>query len=369
MKKLIFTLLLLFAAPSVALAQDTWGVDTLALARMDARMVTQDTPEGWYVGALEGTFGDPLPNLERIAREGKLGGHRTHLFNWTCYRNRSCEKGEPKITDLATLGKRAAKYQALHSRYPRFGCFLSPWLEYDERDPKKVEAAINVIRTHAPSCTPVLSPYKGVTIPGVLVERHGNKAKADITSNDGEHLFDSDSSAFRTSGRKITFGWIPRFNLRVSGEKTFTPPSRRKNKPTPDNFKQVVAVLRPPAGKPSQKPAQCKTVREVTKPNLYKPNSEDYGTPDKRGDRPLLIWNKKVGSNFNILAPNGKKIGCAKYYGTYEGGGYRHYVGDCSGDSGVSLMREAGGEWVYYQEGSSSNCLLVQTVRRVGYFR
>lgn len=375
--RILFLLVLLIAGcipvhtPPTPLTsvQQYYGFDTLALARLDPAPIIQEMPNGGAIGALEKTFGDPLPNMERIARSGRLGAFRVHLINWTCRRNRNCESSEPKTDRYGdTLRSLSKKWQAFAVKYPHIKCFLSPLLEYDERSSSTVNKYASIIQSYAPSCKVVLSPTSAGAIPnGYLVERHGNKARADIVSNDGENIFDSNSVDYRTRGNLITFAWFPRLNMRVSGEKSFTPPSKRKHKPTKSNYRQAVRLLVNPEPPKPPKPSVCSTSRELQGSELWKTNAEDYNNGDPRGDRPLLI-SKSRSSQIDILAPSGKKIGCAKYYGPYGTSGlYRHYVGSCSRDSGVSLMDKAGSEWVFLKD--RSNCLLVNAIRRKGYFR
>lgn len=361
--KQLLCLLFLLAAPVEA--QQYTGLDLLALARFDAAMVARNIPKGTAIGALQGTFGDVVPNLDKLLATGKVSAFRVHLVNTVCRRNKNCENGEPAQTDFSTYTARARQFGALAAKYPQVACFISPSLEHDEKNVSIVSRWIDIIRREAPTCKVVVSAFTGVVPAGVIREKHGNAQTGQIVSNDGDNLFDSDSTKYRTAGSLITFGWIPRFNMRFSGEKVFTPPSKRTAKPSAEDIQQAVRLLMPEFPKPA-KPAQCATVREVKAPELHKTNSEDYNGPDPRGNRPLLISKKRY-NTLDVLAPSGAKIGCAKYYGGFPPNLFRHYVGSCSGDSGVSLMNKARNEWIFYKAGRE--CILVNSIRRTGSFR
>lgn len=356
----------LFAPPSFAA---DFGLDQLGLARHDARMIAEELPRGWWIGALDHTFGDPMPNLEIVANSGKLAGFRMHLRNTVCVRNRNCERTEPRYDDFEALGRDARKWAEFAQR-KTLKCILSPWLEHDVKDRAKVERAVSVLRTNAPNCAVAVSAFTGYVPPGVLVEKHGNAARGDIISNDGHSLFDSDSPEYRKRGKVLVFGWINRDNGRVTGEKTFTPPTRRKNWPSRDDIAQKVAVLQPQQATPANRPAACKTARKLQGRELWKTNAEDYGTglDDGRGNKGLLISQMRQPTTLDIIAPDGRKVGCAKYYGPFTEKGYhRHYVGSCSRETPIALMRKARSEWIYVKNGN--NCIRVNAIRRKGYYR
>lgn len=346
---------------SSAIADPMYGYDILGLAMQPIQMIKEEFMDGYCIGALEGTFGDVVPALDNLLDTGKVQCMRVHLGNGPCKRNGNCGPGEISPKNIKAIKDRALGIQALTVKYPRVKCYLSPYLEHDEKDKKLVNSWVKALKESAPDCRVVISAHTGYVPPNVLVEKHGNNAKGDVISNDGVSLFDSNSSKYRTGGKVIVFGWIHRFNLRVSGEKTFTQPRKRTNKVTRDNMIQVGRLLKPQEVKPN---TQCKS---ISAPELWKTNAEDYGDKvnDPRGDKPLYISKNKV-SKYSITTISGKVIGCAKYYGPYEGL-YRHYVGNCSGDSGVELMDKAKSEWILLKGGSK--CYLANAIRRGGYWK
>lgn len=343
-------------------AEPFYGPDILGLAMQDIPMIAQELAPNSAVGVLEGTFGPAIPPLEKLINTGKVIAYRAHLGNGTCLRNHTCGPGEFPPTDLKTMRKRAKAFHELNLRHPTIKCFLSPYLEHDEKNKQLVNSWVKLIKEEAPECEIVVTAFTGYRPPNVLNEQHGNTKKGDIVSNDGESLFDSDSPKYRTLGSRIVFGWIHRFNLRVSGEKTFTQPLKRKWKATRDNMIQVRRLLQPEDPKPNV--VGCK---DIVKPNLWKTNAEDYGiNADKRGDNPLFISQKQI-SRYDVTDISGHSIGCAKFYGSYGGGGYRYYIGSCSGDSAVTLMNKAKSEWVLLK--APGQCFLTNSIRRKGYYR
>lgn len=348
----------------LAFGEPLKGYDILGLAMQPVPMIAEEIGPDSVIGVLAGTFGPVIPPLERLIKQanGKVIGYRAHLGNGTCLRNRVCGPGEFPPTDLKTMRKRARDFHDLNMRHPQLKCWLSPYLEHDEKNKKLVNSWVKVIREEAPECTVVVSAFTGYVPPNVLKESHGAQAKGPIISTDGVSFFDIDNANYCNGAGRVCFAWINRFNLRVTGEKEFIQPRKRKYKVTRDNMIQVRRLLEPQEAKPQV--AECKDIKS---PELWKSNAEDYGiNVDNRGNRPLFISRTKS-SKIDIHKRSGERIGCAKYYGPFDSGLSRYYVGSCSGDSGVTLMDKAQSEWVLLKTGNK--CWLSNTIRRKGYFR
>lgn len=363
---IIVTVAVTFWVTMILMTFEAWGEplrgpDLIGLAKQNVAMIADELAPNSAVGVLEGTFGPAIPPLERLIRTGNVAAFRAHLGNGPCRRNNNCARGEPGPYDLKTMKTRATAFQALKQKYPSVDCYLSPYLEYDEKDKNLVRAWISVIEDSAPDCKIVLSAFTGWKPKGYLDEQHGNNKKGDVVSNDGVSLFDANSVSYRTNGNVLVLGWIHRFNGRLSSGGAFVPPKERKWQATRDNIRQVNRLLRPETLKPQ---TNC---TEIKKPNLWKSNAEDYGNnTDGRGDKPLFISSQKI-NNYTIHNISGARVGCAKFYGSYDGSGYRYYVGSCSGHSGVTLMDAARSEWVLLKGGGK--CFLSNTIRRKGYYR
>ena len=361
---------LLVLAALVLLACDAraqerlYGVDALALAKHNPRVLSEELYGNSVLGFLDATFGDPYPNLEHVLRSGKVVAVRAHLIDGTCIRNRVCEAGAPGYGDNRSLRARAQRLARFAAKYPAVKWYVSPFLEHDERNQARVQSWYQVLREAFPAASPVCSAFTGHCPRGVLIEKHGG-APGDITSPDGISHFDMNSEKVRNAGRLISFSWIPENNCRVSGEKTFTMPKRRVNCPTRPLIRQQMALLRPSAPRPVV--AGCKPVGA---PELLKTNAEYYGEAqdDGRGNKLLLISQKRY-PKLELFTLGGRKVGHISYYGPFDGGGYRHYIGGRYGSNQnpVQLMNEFGGEWGLLRGGGV--CYIVNAIRRQGTFR
>lgn len=344
------------------------GLDILGAARQDTRNIVRHLPPDTSVGVLEGTFGPVIPTLKAYLDTGNVPMFRGHLANYTCIRNRNCAAGEIKITDYNALGRRAAAFEAVAKQYPAVKCFLSPWLEYDVVDRAIVNRWVQTVKDNAPSCEIVMSPYKGWVPPGMILEKHGNNAKADIISNDGESFFDSNTDLYLNGSKFASFAWWNRCNLRTSGEKTWTTPMKRVAKIQTDELNQVNYLLK---NRATPKPVfrSCPRAKTLTSPSIWKVRSEDYNTKDVRENKAVLIVKGVFSKGFVLSNPAGKTVGCLKYYGAYSGlkGYYRYYIGNCSGQAPYRLMQDAGSEWVCAKNGNTQFAL--SAVRRSGTFR
>lgn len=205
------------------------GFDLLGLPKQNIKMLKKNLPKGCAIGVLCGTFGEVTKPLSALLDTGKVIAVRAHLLNATCWRNKKCEAGEPKPDSVDMVKRRAAKIEQLAKKYKKIQFFISPSLEYDEKDSKLIEKWLKVIRQVAPSCMVVLNPHSGVLSgSGYLREKHGNKnTPSDIRSNDGEDFFDlSNYNAYKNQGFVITFGWTHSFNCRKKNA-PWVPPSKR----------------------------------------------------------------------------------------------------------------------------------------------
>lgn len=367
LKSLLITVIIFLVTSQSVFADAVKGYDILARARENDQVVRQNILPGTAEGVLQGTFGDVIPHLEGDINTGKLVAFRAHLNNYTCIRNHNCEAGEPKITDLDSLRKRAQAFEALHQRHPNVGCYLSPWLEHDIKDQAVVNQWFQIVKAAAPSCQPDCSYGVGYC-PPTLIERHGNQAHGDIVSNDGESLWDSDSVDYWKHATILVLGWIHHENNRRSGEKTWTPPSKRPALLTAQDIQQINALMQqqPPA---PPAPAVCKKVIDLKKPQLLKSNSEDYGQGNPRDDKPVLLVTAKYKNGLGVLSPLGQKVACASNVHNLPplGNLNRYYLGECSNKANIRVLKEAGSEYVFYRNGNI--CYRGNAIRRVGYSR
>lgn len=378
MKNIFLSLLLIcvqYFTCSVAFAQRMQGYDALALAKYcDVYLKSPRLPA---VSTLLNTFDDPLPCIEKAIRRGGIELVQIDLIDATCWRNRVCPAGVPKPDDLGAISKRAQNVNNFALRFPQVEWWISPSLEHDIKDRNKVQQMMNAAQKGCPVCKIINSPFSGAR--NEPFELHGTKVRAFAVSGDGASSFDSDTlesdnNGFNhaKSGSDQTYMWFNELNLRCTGEKKFTPPLQRTERPTVWQFRQAYLITQKEQPKP-QAPSQCKKVLELKSPEIYKPNAESYcnGVPkDSRSNKPLLILKKsgKRGDKIKVLSKSGKEVGCFMYYGDFEKGLHRWYMGNCSGQNPVELYDALGGEWGFVQL-NKDTCLLTNSVRRLGVYR
>jgi hypothetical protein len=358
-------------------AQTIQGYDVLGLAMYCKEFL--QAPKLPAVSTLMNTFGDPLPCIEKRIKQGGIELVQVDLIDATCWRGGRCPAGVPRPDDLNVILARARQVNKLAIKYPRIEWWLSPALEHDIKDEKKVIAMLQTAKKGCSTCKIINSPFTGARPVGFPIELHGTTVSAFAVSGDGASMFDadnikSDNNKFqhRISGRYKTFAWFPELNLRCTGEKDFTPPLKRTNKPSADLFTQAFMVMKKEEPKPKP-PAICRATRDVASTEYNKPNAEAYCNgqrPDPRGNKNLLILslNKSYGDELPIYNAQNKKVGNFCYYGTFKNGLHRWYTGSCGGGTPIDLHKKLGGEWGFVMYGKN-NCLRFNAIRRQGVYR
>lgn len=345
------------------------GYDFLGLAKQDCSYIAKAIDSGTAIGVLQGTFGDIRPCLKTILDTGKIIAVRTHSIDGTVS-NHACSGN---VVSLGYLSQKLKIMRAFALNYPKIKWYDSPVLEHGCRDPRIVNGWFAQIKKDWPETTPVCSSNgQGYCPSGILKENHGGGA-GDVTSGDGVSTFDAntlattkDSINFLESGKVMSLAWHNCCNGRLTSEKPGTPvppPTQRKNWCSRDEIDHLVRIMRTPPAKPII--AGC---RDILSPNIGKPRSENYGIGhgDTRQNKPMLILDKNYGG-FNITRLDGRTVGCFSPYGTYAGGGYRYYEGNCSGKNPVELMDLLGSEWGKITHGNQ--CYIYNPIRRLGVYR
>lgn len=368
----------ILAAFSTAKGESLSGYDVLGLAKYCNRYL--EAPPLPAVSTLMNTFGDPIPCLDKALSRGFLKVVQVDLIDATCWRNKVCPKGVPKPSDLGVIKKRAQEVSKLATKYPSVEFWVSPALEHDVKDAGTVDKMMKAAGEGCPQCKVINSPFSGAK--NKPLELHGTKVRAFNVSGDGASMFDGDNlindgNGFEhwRSGEAVTYSWWNELNLRCTGEKKFTPPLQRTEKPSRDQFRQAYLTMRPEDAIPSA-PNRCKQVVKIDakKGEIFKPNAESYCNGvagDNRGNKPMLIIRKggKKGDKMSILNSAGKRVGCFAYWGSYEKPGlHRWYIGNCSGQAPAALYDAQGGEWGYTELGGGK-CLLTNSIRRLGVYR
>lgn len=324
-------------------------------------------PDGVAVGCFDNTwpdnFGDPYDKIRAMCKSGKIAAVRVQMF-WSY---------EHKIVPLDVLKKATPRWEKLAKEFPGIMFFLSPSCEYRYRDDGRTTVTtadlvqrVDVIRTLAPSCVPVLSPWLAPVIPGVKVEHHGAKAKAkdgELVSYDGGGSkaggFDEEIAAdeWMKQNRKalIVFCWSPIYNCSESHNKL--KPSQRTA--TPDGaYIKAMQRLMAPKGEAPKKGFSIAS-RKLVKPELWKNFAEDMQGPNSRDNKPLLVVKASEPVVF-VLDNKGKEIAKLALYdkpGTFEGGLTRYYSGFGVGSKlfgyeiAEKALASAGTEFVYLKVG------------------
>ena len=369
-------------ALSSLLAQPYHGYDVLALAKYCDTYL--EAPRLPAVSTLLVTFGSPINCLRKALGRGDLKLVQVDLIDATCWRRRECAKGAARPDDLFKIEGRARAIQYLADEFPEVQFQASPALEHDVHESATVRAMLDAAKRGCPSCQIIQSPNSGVIIPGVPVERHGTQSSGYSVSGDGSNMFDGDNldgdgNDFNHSraGQFSTYAWTNSFNLRCTGEKTFTLPAKRTFRPNIDEFKQAWYIFQPQQPIPTP-PKQCKVVSRVSNGEIVKTNAEQYCNskyvkPDNRAGRGLFILRNTRTRlrKLRILRPgSGIQVSSAIYYGGYAGGMSRYYIGLGSRNPPrpTALYQALVGEWGYLDLGSG-NCLLFNAIRRMGVYR
>ena len=377
-----FLIILLSLISTVALADTTQGYDVLGLARYCDQYL--QAPKLPAVSTLMNTFGDPLPCIEKRIQQGGLSKVEIKLRDATCVRNNKCPAGSPSLTDWNEMTKRAQRVNALAVKYPNVEFWAAPYLEHDIKDNNTIIKACSVIAAACPTCKCLNVPTSGsARPPGIPVEVHTTTGRAFSVSSDGGSFFDadnvsSDGNGFehRVAGSYMSYAWIPEFNLRCSGEKTFTMPDKRTEVPSADLFRQVYLIEQPETPSPPAPPV-CKVVRRLDpkKLEIEKTNAEAYcngQNKDIRGNKSLLMIQQpgRLGDKLNIMRSDGKVVGRYGFYSNYvpSPGIYRWYIGLGSNQTNSQLYDALGSEWGFVDLGKG-NCLLINAVRRMGVYR
>lgn len=312
------------------------------------------------------TFGNPYPCIKKRLDMGGVEVVQLDLIDATCHRNRVCAKNIPKPTNLKALKKRAAKARKnIVQRYPGVEVHLSPGLEHDVRDNRTVRKMCKAVNEGCPECLCVNSPFTGARPKNIPVESHNPKEDTFSLSTDGISIFDIDTVKYNKKGKRTNYMWFPELNLRYTGEKEFIMPKERKCKPNIALFRQAFITTQDEPAKPAAPPV-CKSVRDLKDKELWKTNAESYCNDDVRGNKPLFV-SRFQDKTLDIINPHGKKVAFMRYYGTFEHGYHRHYLGTGSGENPYQLYNKAGGEHAFIKRGNE--CIRINTVRRLGYYR
>lgn len=292
-------LISLLAGVSAASAQ-VFGLDTLAGAKYPREVRT--IPNHYAVGFFAETFGDAFSVVRQELAAGRIHV-RVHLM-WS-------DQHQFGDRDIRTITRLARKYQPLCAQYPG-RLELSPFCEHNLGNPDKY---LDIVARES-GCTVVNTPWKGAISRKYKNEVHGDHAKPQGRYNfsfDGTNSVDADMEAFkrRHAGAEVLYLWNPRLNLKWSMKDT-TPRPQRKAIPSPE-FLDSLEYLTTAKGQTS-----------LPKRWLAKSHADRHQAVDPKGDKLLII--SPIRGNAVELRKAGKVVATLRYYGAFDGGGFRYYA-------------------------------------------
>ena len=352
------------------------GQDYLGLAHpsFPVKQATELTPAGTAIGAFDDPFGDVIPALRTMLASGKFPAVRIHA-HW--------DNGH-KIVPLKKLKAKLPRYEKLAKDFPTVKVYVSHSCEYKESKVTEVQKRVDLVRKLCPSCIPVNACWTGATIPGVITETHGTKAKAkagDLVSTDGDNIFDIDAEAWVTKNARaeIIFLWGARYNLREAAKPDQKVPDPKNRNAAPSGrYIQACIRLGSPKGTAPQ-PTFTGKITPVKDPILWKTFAEDDQEPnpadpdDPRENRPVFICPSKAKS-LDVVTFDGKSIGKIMLGGGFPPNLSRYYSGGPGGIGGYGAeiaqkaLKSSGSEFVWLKDGKTFFGP-VNPAFRQGYFR
>lgn len=359
LKKLLF-ILLIVAVPLTSFAQQSNRkfYDYLAAQHKDFRTAKATQ----YIdgsdnggGNLDFYFGADISRVTSLLNSGKFNFWRVHFLNGPGVNNGNTASYEitkgwskaqldSKIKNKdSTLKKyffaRVKLYCELIPKYPNIEFAFSPLLE--GRVSAQSWEILNQWTVDACDKKFILinSPLEGKNLThGAKLESHGHRpdSAAYITSLDGIDATDINIKEWweRTSKNRWTGIWGRSFNCRHQG--SWEAGRSRTACPKDQQFEEYAHIVdeRPQAPKLSY--SQCKTTSAFKAPAIWKPESEDKGTDDKRKNRPVAIVKVSGarGGSLSVITYKGQEIGKLGYYGTFDSAGYHRWYSNFSPGTG-----------------------------------
>jgi hypothetical protein len=255
------------------------------------------------------TFGNALPAIEAVLATGRCPHVRIQVL-WSDTHSFG-DKDIPAIT------KGARQCQAIKKKFPNVTVEISPFCEHNLNAPDKY---LDIVAKNAPDCVPVNTPWKGKLSTKYKNEVHGSHKPPSTGrynySYDGTNCVDSNVEKDKTTHGKsdVFFFWHPRFNLKWSMKDKTPRPERRA---FPDSYLiDSIIYLHTQKGKTNL----------PLKTWLQKTHADRHQQIDPKGDK-LLIISPIKSKEIQLRTRNGQVVDTLRYYGSFDGGGYRYYSG------------------------------------------
>lgn len=327
----LVSLITLFASYAYAIP---FGQDYLACDKFKKEIV-QNHPKGQGYGCFAEVngFGDGIKATDFVLSKRKDIPYSRLNLGW---------KDDHNFTDkdFVEIGKRSKRACPLTKKYP-IKWYFSGATEH-KLNADKANKLKKIVLDNCNSVTYVNNPLpQGAILPDTINEQHnGGKPRSAKCSfsYDGTAASDADNETDKKSFAQCEFFqiWSPRYNGRWQANDP-TPRPQRKGWADANDIKAHAYL------------ANVKGQAFLPNKYIWKPISENKGNGDPRAGKPVLI--APIKSSEYQLTKNGKKIASLRYYGTYQGGGFRYY----SQEQGYQLGQKCGG-----------SCDLVVNKKKVG---
>jgi len=341
------------------------GQDYLALTHKDFKLES-NLPLGTAGGMLDWTFGENDGQVFEFLKTVRPKYFRIHLLNTVCVRNGNCGPYEigarytiqsfnaavlARNTEiLGWVKARTLLYKNQCAKFPEVTCLISPALEHNlSREAWRILADAvlqtwcDVRLVNSPMALPA-ERYRGAWL-----EAHGPSASAsvDISSLDGIDAADISIGPWlkRFKHTKILYVWSRGYNCRNQGP--FEDPRTRTSCPTRPTF-ELLTHITDRRGPAPRLTIPCR-VHSFTRPNIWKPLSEDKGTGDRRANLPVAITTFGK-TRIEVVGHDGSSKGYLGFYGAYKGRQNRHYSGEIgSAKSGYEFSKG----WAWLKQGNT----------------
>lgn len=297
-----------------------YGLDQLGAARYK-KVAIQEHPRAWAFGAfLEVSgFGTTYDVFDTLAKEG-VPVLRVQMM-W---------KDDHKFTtkDLPEIEKRAKKLAPIMAKYPLTVWYISPCCE-NELNAAQFELFAQAVRKHIPAADIVNSPNynKGHVSNKYVNEYHHGKNRGGARvafSFDGDNCVDSDVETYKKmySNAEYFMFWAPQCN---GNRKVFKPGDKRGPKDYVDRAKRIYWPTPKQIDSWVWLGTHTRGDSKIPLRGLYKSHGDQHTVPPSGKDqKPVWILKERY-PEIVVKAQNGQVIDTAKYFGPFEGGGYRYY--------------------------------------------
>jgi len=282
-----------------------YGLDYLGLPKF-VDLAVKKHPQGWAAGCFAETFGNALPAIRKLLETGKCPLFRVHLM-WSDAHN----FGAGDIPNVRTLARRC---ELLKRAFPQVEIEVSPFCEHNLANP---DPYLEIVKTEAPGCTPVNTPWKGGISKRFKNEIHGDHAALRGAYNyswDGISCVDGDVEKNKAAHARaqVYFFWHPAFNGRLNTNDK-TPRPERKAWPTADLIDSMI-YLQNAAG-------SVKYRRNF----LWKSHADRHESPpEPRAYKPVLIMPPQA-RKVELVADNGQVVATAGPALPFNDGRFRYY--------------------------------------------